>query len=71
MVNKKNPATYGRGRDLIINAVGAAIDTQHPTHLRSELQSESYAVSLLQQRFGLSDRHARLVCQHSGLGGAE
>lgn len=71
MFHKKNPATCYRGRDLIINAVDAAIDGQDPTDLCPGLQSQSFAVSVLQRRFRLSYWHARVVSQLSGLGGAE
>ena len=70
MMKTTNPAArVSANRVLNIKALGG-VDTQNPTEIPSQVQSEFLAIRSVMRRFRVSYWHAKTVCQLSGLGGA-
>lgn len=66
----KNPAARAcANRVLKVKAFSSSIDTQNPTEIHLEIQSEMLAVLSVMRRFRVSFHHAKVVCQLHGLGG--
>ncbi len=69
MEKRKNPGRGCAHRALEIVATAKPLDTQNPTQLHPEYQSELLAVTSVMRRFRVSFWHAKTICQLSGLGG--
>lgn len=70
MTQTANPAARASAnRVLKVKAFCSSIDSQNPTDISSEIQSEMLAVASVMRRFRVSFWHAKTICRLSGLGG--